>query len=83
MRGKWVIGLILALVIVAAVPAVSAGAGCLTGFHPHTEGDMHSPGHQHVGLPMEAVDTNGDGVVCVKHVTPNGRIHVHIDDFIR
>lgn len=84
MHTRWTLGLILALMLLglAAVPVASAEPVCPAGFHPHTEGDMHSPGHMHVGLSMEAVDANDNGVVCVKHVTPDGRIHVHVDDFI-
>jgi hypothetical protein len=73
---------IVALVLLTAVPDATADTGCPPGFHPHTEGDMHEDGHQHVGLAMDAVDRNQNGVICVKHVGANGGIHVHIDDFI-
>jgi hypothetical protein len=74
---------LVALVLLAAVPPAAAETGCPPSFHAHTEADMHHGEHQHAGLAMEAADLNGNGVICVKHVTPDGRIHVHIDDFIR
>lgn len=39
------------------------------------EHDMHH--HQHVGADT---DLNGDGFICMKHVTPNEKIHVHVDN---
>lgn len=75
--------LLLVMVLVAAAPVVSADPGCPPAFQTHTEGDMHGDGHQHVGLSMAAVDKNSNGVICVKHVGRDGRIHVHIDDFVR
>lgn len=33
--------------------------------------------HQHVGT---SADKNGDGFICMKHVTPVERIHVHVDN---
>jgi hypothetical protein len=32
---------------------------------------------------MDKVDRNGNGLICVQHVTPDGEIHVHIDDLTR
>lgn len=74
--------LLVVLVLLMAVPGASAESGCPPAFDTQTEGDMHGDGHQHVGLAMDAVDKNGNGVICVKHVGHNGDIHVHIDDFI-
>jgi hypothetical protein len=28
-------------------------------------------------------DQNGDGFICVKHVTPGENIHVHIDNNVK
>lgn len=36
----------------------------------------HHP-HQHVGT---STDKNGDGFICMKHVTPDESIHVHMDN---
>jgi hypothetical protein len=73
---------LIVLVLLMAVPAASADAGCPPSFHAHTQADMHHGEHQHVGLAMDAVDRNGNDVICVKHVGIDGGIHVHIDDFI-
>ena len=82
MRRKWTAVLLVVLALLMTVPVASADPGCPPDFHAHTEGDMHGDGHQHVGLAMGAVDKNGNGVICVKHVGRDGNIHVHIDDFI-
>ena len=39
------------------------------------EHDNHH--HQHVGT---SADKNGDSYICMKPVTPSGKIHVHIDN---
>ena len=33
--------------------------------------------HRHVGTDA---DKNGDGYICMKSVTPSGKIHVHVDN---
>ena len=64
-----------------AVPAVFAAGeptgGCAPGFMlvMAMEHDMHH--HQHVGTDA---DLNGDGYICMKPVTPSGKIHIHIDN---
>ena len=82
MTRKITVVALVAVLLMMGVPEVSADSGCPPAFHVHTEGDMHADGHQHVGLAMDAVDKNGNGVICVKHVGRDGSIHVHIDDFI-
>jgi hypothetical protein len=82
MRRKLTTLVLIALVLLLAVPVSSADPGCPPAFHAHSEGDMHGDGHQHAGLAMDAVDRNGNGVICVKHVGADGGIHVHIDDFL-
>lgn len=82
MKSKLSAVMLVVLVLLLAVPVASAESGCPPAFQTHTEGDMHGDGHQHVGLAMDAVDKNGNGVICVKHVGRDGNIHVHIDDFI-
>lgn len=64
-----------------AQTAPSEGA-CPNGFHGHKAGEGHEHGghgHLHVGT---AVDRNGDGWICVKHVSNDGDIHVHIDNLV-
>ena len=39
------------------------------------EHDEHH--HQHVGTDA---DLNADGYICMKPVTPDGKIHVHVDN---
>lgn len=80
--------LLLFLIAVAAVPAALASHGepvgsCPTGFHLHHTGvdhhHEHDEGmmHEHVGLDS---DLNGDGYWCVKHVSADQHIHVHVDN---
>jgi hypothetical protein len=72
----------LAMVAIVATPASVSANVCPVGFHLHPleDGDHDHGEHRHVGLSMDTVDLNGNGDICVKHVTPDGRIHVHIDD---
>jgi hypothetical protein len=54
--------------------------GCPDGFHRHhiMDHDNHAGHtHQHVG---SAADQNGDDYLCVKHVSVDENIHVHIDN---
>ena len=39
--------------------------------------DVHH--HQHVGTET---DLNGDGWICMKHVTPDEMIHLHVDNYL-
>ena len=56
-------------------------AGCPNGFELHQANDHHDMDiHNHVGT---STDQNGDGWICVKHVSPNGSIHVHIDNTVK
>jgi hypothetical protein len=65
--------------VFAQIPVPVGPVGqCPTGFEPH-DAMMHDmPDHQHAGL---TVDLNGDGTICVKHVTET--IHVHVDNVVR
>lgn len=64
-----------------AIPAVFAAGepsiSCAPGFalEMAMEHDMHH--HQHAGTDA---DQNGDGYICMKHVTPDEKIHVHVDN---
>ncbi len=79
---KRLIASLLAGAALVLGPMSASGASCPDGFHPHAVGDGdHEHGeHRHVGVSMDAVDRNGNGLNCVKHITPDGAIHVHIDD---
>ena len=81
-RMRWLIALLLAAAPLVSAPGSAAAQGCPAGFHLHTldEAEHHDGAHRHVGLAMGAVDRNGNGLICVKHATPDGGIHVHIDD---
>jgi hypothetical protein len=80
---------VIVAITVAGLLAMALASGayaesCPPAFHDHQVGDgnhEHEP-HKHVGLDMERVDLNDNSVICVKHVTPDGLIHVHIDDFL-
>lgn len=51
--------------------------GCAPGFTLEMvmEHDHHH--HKHVG---NDADLNGDDFICMKPVTPDGKIHVHVDN---
>lgn len=58
--------------------------GCPNGgFEPHriADHDQHHDGndhmHRHIGL-LKEIDKNGDGYICVKHLS--GNKHLHIDN---
>ena len=81
------LGFALLLVVLLsqfAIPtAFAAGepAGvCAPGFA--LEMAMDHDGHHHKHVGTEA-DQNGDGYICVKPVTPDGRIHVHVDNNVQ
>ena len=80
---KRMVALLLAAAALVPGPVSAAVGGCPTGFHLHEVGggDHEHEAHRHVGLSMGAVDRNGNGHICVKHVSLDGAIHVHIDDF--
>lgn len=74
----------LLLVIVLAQFAVPAAyamgepvGSCAPGFTLMMAMEHDGHHHKHVGTDA---DLNGDGFICVKPVTPDGRIHVHVDN---
>lgn len=78
--------ILLAAALVGLGPALAQQApsegACPNGFdlHEASEGHEHGDhGHRHVGT---AVDRNGDGCICVEHVSKDGSIHVHIDNLV-
>jgi hypothetical protein len=69
--------LISQFAVPSAVAAAEAAGSCPPGFTleevmPH---DNHH--HQHV---VTSADKNGDGLICMKHVMSNERLHVHVDN---
>jgi hypothetical protein len=72
--------LVVAVTLIANSTAFAAGgSNCPPGFtlemHMHHEDHEHE--HVHVGT---SADQNGDGYICMKPITPDGSIHVHIDN---
>jgi hypothetical protein len=81
---QWLIASLLAVALLVLPPTSASADGCPDAFRLHAVGDDHEhDDHRHVGLSMGMVDRNGNGLVCVQHVTPNGEILVHIDDLTR
>jgi len=75
------VSLMLALTVTSGVSADTPPVGgCPDQFvlHPAMQHDDHH-GHQLVGSDT---DRNGDGLLCVKHVSADGHIHVHIDNTV-
>ena len=77
---KKLVFLLIMIVLVSqfTTSAVFAAAGdCPPPFvlEPAEHHDHHH--HLHVGT---STDKNGDEYICVKHVTPDEKIHVHIDN---
>ena len=78
--------LIFALLLVVllsqfSVPTVFAAAvpqgSCPPVFELVKAMDHDNHHHRHVGIDT---DKNGDGHICMKPVTPSGKIHVHVDN---
>lgn len=85
MKRIMVIGMVTLIMLLTLVPSVFAANGqppvgsCPPGFEIHEFGNHNDGDHMHhIGV---AVDLNGDGLICVKHL-PNG-LHVHMDNVIR
>jgi hypothetical protein len=73
--------LILALTLLTnSVAFAASGSNCPPGFT--LEMHMHHEDHEHVHVGTSA-DQNGDGYICMKPITPDGSIHVHIDNNVR
>ena len=78
--------LIFALMLVVllsqfAIPTVFAADGpqgsCPPVFKLEMAMEHDNHHHRHAGTDA---DLNGDGYVCMRHVTPTGKVHVHIDN---
>lgn len=78
MYRKLLLAMLLAIALSQLMaPAAFAAGSCPPGFTlvpAMHHADHH---HQHVGT---SADQNGDGSICVKHITPNQMIHVHVDN---
>lgn len=75
------------LVAVLSQFAVSTGyamgepnGDCAPGFTLEMAMEHDDHHHQHVGTDA---DQNGDGYICMKPVTPDGKIHVHVDNNVQ
>jgi len=82
---KFIFALILVMLISQfAVPTVLAagetGGSCAPGYTLEMAMEHDNHHHQHVGTDA---DLNGDGNICVKPVTPDGKIHVHVDNNVK
>ena len=73
--------LLVVLLSQFAVPTVFAAAepqgSCPPAFELVMAMDHDNHHHRHVGTDT---DKNGDGYICMKPVTPSGKIHVHVDN---
>lgn len=79
---KLVFSLLLVIVLGQfAAPAAYAMSepvgGCAPGFKLEMGMVHDNHHHKHVGTDA---DLNGDGYICMKPVTPDGKIHVHVDN---
>jgi hypothetical protein len=72
--------LVILLSQFAVVNVLAAGepiGSCAQGFTLMMAMEHDEHGHQHVGTDA---DLNGDGWICMKHVTPVEKIHLHVDN---
>jgi len=79
---KIVFALLLVITLTQfATPAVYAmgepSGSCAPGFTLEMVMVHDNHHHKHVGTDA---DLNGDGYICMKPVTPSGKIHVHVDN---
>jgi len=82
---KFVFTLLLVILLsqfaVFTVYAVDEPTGsCAPGFVLEMAMDHDQHHHKHVGT---SADMNGDGNICMKSVTPSGKIHVHVDNNVQ
>lgn len=86
MKQRLIILVLLVLLLGLFTTGFASAAGipvgsCPSDFHLHTMGQHHE-GHMHMHIG-NSYDQNGDGLVCAKHVTPDGSIAVHVDNRVR
>ena len=74
--------LLVVLLSQFAVPSAFAegepSGNCVPGFTLEMA-MVHDNNHHHRHVGTDA-DKNGDGYICMKPVTPSGKIHVHVDN---
>jgi hypothetical protein len=74
--------LVILLSQFAVVNVFAAGepiGSCAPGFTLMMSMDHDVHHHQHVGTDT---DLNGDGWICMRHVTPDEKIHLHVDNYL-
>ena len=74
--------LVILLSQFAVVNVLAAGepiGSCATGFTLMMAMDNGVHHHPHVGT---GTDLNGDCWICMKHVTPDEMIHLHVDNYL-
>jgi hypothetical protein len=72
--------LVILLSQFAVLNVLAAGepvGSCAPGFELMMAMDEDVHHHQHVGTDA---DLNGDGWICMKHLTPTEKIHLHVDN---
>lgn len=72
--------LVILLSQFAVINVLAAGepvGSCAPGFELMMAMEHDEHHHQHVGTDT---DLNGDGWICMKHVTPVEKIHLHVDN---
>ena len=72
--------LVILLSQFAVVNVLAAGepvGSCAAGFTLMMAMEHDEHAHQHVGTDA---DLNGDGWICMKHLTPTEKIHLHVDN---
>ena len=82
MHKKLLFALLLVILLsqFAVVNVLAAGepiGSCTPGFTLMTAMEHDEHEHQHVGTEA---DLNGDGWICMKHLTPTEKIHLHVDN---
>jgi hypothetical protein len=79
MFALFLVTLLSQFAVSAAFAAEEPAGSCPTGFHLEMSMDHDQHHHQHVGTDA---DLNSDGWICVKHLTPDEKIHLHVDNYL-
>jgi len=82
MHKKLIFALLLVVLLSQFAVPVAFAAGepsgsCAPGFTLMMAMEHDEHHHQHVGTDA---DLNADGYICMQPVTPDGKIHVHVDN---
>jgi len=73
----WLVVLLSQFAVPVAFAAGEPSGSCAPGFTLMMAMEHDEHHHQHVGTDA---DLNADGYICMKPVTPDGKIHVHVDN---